>query len=386
MIDLASIGVAPLAAASVAAAGLLQSAAGVAALRQFQNRDPLPAGPMPPVTVLKPLCGDEAMLEAALASFCGQDYPCFQIVFGVQSAADPALAVVERIRARFPHREIDVVVDATRHGRNGKVGNLINMMRAARHDILVIADSDIHTPAETLRSVVGQLSQPGVGLVTALYTGLPPGRSSVGRIGAAHINRDFLPGTLLARAMGRQDCLGAIMALSRQTLERIGGFAALADHVADDALLGQLVRTLGLSVALADVVPATTVPETTLSALYTHELRWMRTVKSVAPVGFVLSSIQYPMVWALLMLALSGGDKWALIAFAGAWLLRGILAHSLDRMLRISAPLTIWFVPLRDLLSVLVMVASYGSNRVAWRGQTHHVTSFSRAVLQPGKG
>ncbi|MDP9096471.1 MAG: glycosyltransferase, partial [Pseudomonadota bacterium] len=251
---------------------------------------------------------------------------------------------------------------------------------------LVIADSDIHTPPDTLRSIVSRLSAPGVGLVTALYTGLPADCSLVGRIGAAHINLDFLPGTLLARAMGRQDCLGAIMGLTRATLERVGGLEALADHVADDALLGQLVRQLGLSVALADVVPATTVPETTLSALYTHELRWMRTVKSVAPIGFVLSSIQYPLFWSMLMMLVSGFEPWTFGVFAGAWLVRGILAHALDRMLQIAAPLTIWSLPLRDLLSVLVMLASYGSNRVAWRGQTHNVTSFTQAVLQPGKG
>ena len=163
----------------------MQSAAGAVTLRRFQRRVVPPPPRLPEITVLKPLYGDEAMLEAALASFCAQDYPAFQIVFGVQSAADPALLAIERVRARFPSVEIDVVVDATRHGRNGKVGNLLNMMKRARHDVLVVADSDIHAPPDTLRSIAAALDQPGVGLVTALYTGLPATPSLVAQIGAA---------------------------------------------------------------------------------------------------------------------------------------------------------------------------------------------------------
>ena len=271
-------------------------------------------------------------------------------------------------------------------GRNGKVGNLINMMRVARHDVLVIADSDIHATPGTLCSVVDALSQPGVGLVTALYSGLPATPSLVGRMGAAYINHEFLTGTLLARALGRQDCLGAIMALRRDTLDRVGGLEALRDHVADDALLGQLVREQKLSVALADTIPATTVTESTLPALCAHELRWMRTTKSVAPVGFALSSVRYSLFWAVLMLLASGAAAWAFAVFAAVWLLRFALAHSIDRMLRVAMPLTIWSLPLRDWLSVMTIVASYGSNRVAWRGQQHHVTSFARPAMQPGKG
>ena len=307
-------------------------------------------------------------------------------MFGVQSPADPAIAVVQRLRTRFPRLDIDLVVDGTRHGRNNKIGNLINMFRHARHDLIVIADSDIHAPADTLRSVAGALMQPGVGLVTTLYTGLPASGTLTGALGAAQINHNFLPGALMARSLGRQDCLGAIMALQRDTLAQIGGLAALADHLADDALLGQLVRDAGLTVALASAIPATTVPETRLPALMTHELRWMRTVKSVAPIGFVLGALQYPLFWATLMLLAGIDQPKAWIGFLGLWLARAILAELLDRQLHTAGRLPMWALPFRDVLSVAMMVASYWSNRVAWRGQEYRVTSFSEAVLQPGKG
>ena len=382
--------------AGLAGAGILQSASGYGLLRRKQREVTPVLTAWPAITVLKPLCGDEALLEAALSSFCTQDYPNFQIVFGVQSAADPALLVVDRLQGRFPQVAIDVVVDATRHGRNSKVGNLLNMFPAARHDVIVIADSDIHAPPDTLRSVAGSLMAPGVGLVTTLYTGMPTTGTLAGALGAAQINHSFLPGALMARSLGRQDCLGAIMALRRDTLTAIGGLAAMADHLADDALLGQLVRDQGLTVALASAIPATTVPETRLPALVSHELRWMRTVKSVAPIGFVLGALQYPLFWATLMLGAEADAAWAWVAFAVVWLGRGVLAARIDGLLRTSPRLSVWYLPFRDVLSVVIMVASYWSNRVAWRGQEHRVTSFSQAaqqrgtfseaVLQPGKG
>ena len=221
---------------------------------------------MAPVTVLKPLHGDEPLLEEALASVCRQDYPTWQVVFGVQDRADTALPVVRRLRARFPDRDIAVVVDPTPHGPNRKVANLINMLPAAKHDVLVIADSDVHVAPDWLRRLVAALEGPGVGVVTTVYTGLPVhgplpptpsrkgrgseyrpppplagggwGEGALATLGAMQINHYFLPGALLARAMGRQDCLGATMMLRRETLERIGGFAALVDHLADDNVLG----------------------------------------------------------------------------------------------------------------------------------------------------
>ena len=249
--------------------------------------------------------GDEPLLEQALASVCAQDYPEYQVVFGVSDAADPALSVVARLRARFPECDIAVVVDPARHGTNGKVGNLINMLPRAKHAVLAIADSDLHVQPDYLARLADALAEPGTGLVTTLYTGLPAGRRLAQRLGATQITHYFLPGALLARAMGRQDCLGATMMLRRSTLERIGGLQALADHLADDQVLGRLVAALGLGVRLAVTVPATTVPETRLRDLLRHELRWARTIRALEPAAFAASVLQYPLFWAMLAIALA---------------------------------------------------------------------------------
>ena len=375
--------------------------------------------------MLKPLHGDEPLLHQALETLCQQRYPAWQIVLGVQDVADPAIAVVRRLQADFPDVDIALVVDPAIHGPNRKVGNLINMMSVARHDVLVIADSDVHVRPDHLACLVAALHQPGVGLVTTLYAGLPtpspsrspsrqssthpppartasrseasgqpPGASLPATLGATQITHGFLPGALLARALGRQDCLGATMALRRQDLDRIGGFRALVTHLADDNVLGRRISGLGLRVALAATLPLTTVPEDTLRALFRHELRWARTIRALEPAGFAVSILQYPLVWALLTILLSGGAIWSAGLFVLAWILKGVAARSIDTALRplwaddhanranLAFSCPIWLLPLRDIFSVVVMLASYGGRQVDWRGHGLHADTPPPPVRQ----
>ena len=388
---------------ALVASGLVAAFARKQAAPPMRQPPPMP----PPVTILKPLHGDEPLLEAALTTVCRQDYPDFQIVFGVQDAADPSVAVVRRLQQRFSELDIALVVDATLHGRNRKVGNLINMMARARHDVLVIADADIHVRPDYLSRLVAALQQPGVGLVTTLYAGLPSCSSSSdgclrrdalgprltlpARLGATQITHGFLPGALLARALGREDCLGATMCLRRSELNSIGGFHALVDHLADDNVLGRRITALGLKVALAGTLTLTTVPEASLSALLRHELRWARTIRALEPAGFAASVLQYPLAWALLTVLLTGGSRWSIGFFFIAWLLRVIAALRVDRALArlwvqsrptgqrsgdivsdLAFSCPVWLLPLRDVFSVAIMLASYGGRRVDWRGYGLH--------------
>jgi ceramide glucosyltransferase len=242
------------------------------------------------------------------------------------------------------------------------------MLPAAKHDVLVIADSDLHVAPDYLRRIAVALQQPGIGLVTTLYTGRPLPESIPSVLGAMQINQVFLPGALLARAMGRQDCLGATMALRRETLERIGGLQPLVDHLADDNVLGRLVQGLGLQVALADTVPATTVPETSLVALWRHELRWARTIRTLVPIQYAASVLQYPLAWATLTILLAPGAIWPVAWFVIAWLTRALAVRGIDRLLTLESRSPVWLLPLRELMSVAVMVASYAGREVDWRG------------------
>ncbi len=359
-------------AAALAGVGVLQSFAGWRAVTRFAAPRPAPEF-RPAITVLKPLYGDEKLLEEALGSVCRLSYPALQIVCGVQDSADPAIRVVRRLQSRFPGRDIVLVVNAARHGPNRKVGNLINMLPAARHEVLVIADSDLHVAPDYLDRIAASLQQPGTGLVTTLYAGLPATRSLAGMMGSTQITHAFLPGALLARALGRQDCLGATMALRRETLARIGGLESLVGHLADDNALGRKVAALGFAVRLADTVPLTTVPEATLAALFRHELRWARTIRALVPAQFAASALQYPLAWSLVALLLTWGAAWSWGVLLAAWAVRAATTRGIDRALaRLPGGFALtpppWLLPLRELMSLVVMIASYWGLEVDWRG------------------
>jgi ceramide glucosyltransferase len=368
--------------------GAAQAIAGLAALRAFAARPVLPTLAAEPVTILKPVCGHENLLEEAISSFCLQDYPNYQLIIGAQDPNDPALEVARRLQARFPNCDITIVVDSTRHGANRKIANLINMLPFAKHDLLVFADSDLHVRPDYLARVVASLQVPGTGLVTTIYGGEPAVEGIAARLGATHISHTFLPGALMAVALGRQDNLGVTMAMRRQTLEQAGGLLGVAENLADDAVLGQRVCALGLSVRLADTIPMVTVQERTARGLWQHELRWARTSGSMAPRAFAASVLQFPLFWALIGVVASDGARWALLWFAGSWLVRGAVVQGIDRILRDRCarpprPTPFWLLPVRDVLSAVEIAVSYWSDVVVWRGHTMHADHGAPGKLIP---
>lgn len=354
---------------------------GAVAVRGFAARRSLPPAERPPVTVMKPLCGDEPMLEAALATICTQDYPELQIVFGVQDADDPALLAVQSLQRRFPDQDISVVIDHRVHGSNRKISNLMNMLHAARHDLLVLSDSDLHVPRDYIEQIVAALEVQGVGLVTTLCSGLPTRPGPIGRLGATAITHIFLPGVLVSRWLGREDCLGTTMGLRRETLSRIGGLNRLVQSVADDQVLGREIRRAGLKVTLASVIAKTGVSECSLARLFEHELRWARTIRALEPGLFAASALQYPLFWLVIAVVLSGGAAWPMASLAVVWGIRALAAHLVDRALLLrgsSASVPALLLPLRDMLSVGQVVASYFGRRVVWRGRVMKVVGPRR--------
>ncbi len=364
--------------------GLLQGLAGLIAVRSFMRRPVRRCPKTPSVTILKPICGAEPFLEEALASFCVQSYPApVQIVIGAHDGADPALHAARRVKSRFPSADIVLLADPARRGVNGKIANLINMLPYAKHDILVIADSDLHVDRDYLRRVVAELMVPGTGLVTTLPGAEPATRTLAAHLGTAHLAHTFLPSALLAQALGRQDCLGGTMALSSTTLNRIGGLPAIADDLADDNVLGRKVLSLGLGVRLANTLPSVTVQETSLRALWQHELRWGRTIASVAPISHAACLVQYPLFWACAAVLVSAGASWSLLTLAIAWAGRAMLVRTIEASLakRRARPvprMPVWLLPLRDVLSVALIAASFCGDTVVWRGRRLHT---GRAAL-----
>ena len=323
----------------------------------------------PPVTILKPLYGAEPGLYAHLASFCRQDYPApVQIVFGVADAADPAVAIVRNLIADFPDRDLALVVSSRRHGANEKVSNLVNMHGEARHEVLVISDSDIVVPGDYLKVVVAALRQRGVGLVTCLYRGAAAA-GVWSRFAATAIDYHFLPNVLVGLKLGlATPCFGSTIAVAKTTLAKFGGLQSVADRLADDYALGSSVRRAGLKVAIPSLIVAHVCAERSVRELLLHEIRWARTIRSVDSLGFAGLVITHALPLALLGMAFGGLTMAAVlvpVTVACRYALQAELRR--DFLLRDNF---FWLGPIRDLLSFVVFVASFFGRRLEWRG--HH--------------
>ena len=335
------------------------------------------AAASPPVTLLKPLCGAEEGLYENLRSFFLQEYGEYQIVFGVRDAADPAIAVVERLVKEFPHVPARLVINAQQHGSNRKVSNLINMLPYARHDVLAIVDSDAHVDETYLTKITAALGQEGVGLVTCTYRSVPAD-GLWSRLGAMYINDWYIPSVLLAWLFGHRGfASGQTLCLLRRTLQSIGGLAPIANHLADDYELGERVRKMGLRVVLSDYVTQTEHYEPTLNHLLGHEIRWMRTIRALQPQGFrflfVSFSLPFAFLGALLLLSVPSLGTLSATLFAVTLVARLILyaaARWGNERLHVS---DLWLVPTRDMLLLWVWWRALRTSRVTWRGDEFSV-------------
>jgi ceramide glucosyltransferase len=345
-------------------------AALIGALARPRRTAPWPgAVALPAVTILKPLCGAEPRLYDCLRSFCNQAWPHLQIVFGVRDPADPAVAVVRRLQHEFPSLDLALVLDGTHHGSNAKVSNLINIMAVAKHDYLIIVDSDIRVEPGYVQQVIAPLLDDTVGIVTCPYVGRPlPDLWS--QLGAQFINGWFVPSVFVAALFGsRAFAFGATIAVRREVLDAVGGLPAIADQLADDYRLGELTRKRGLRTVLSQVVVETVVEERSLQDLLGHELRWLRTIKAVRPVGYSLAFVTFSIPVALIGAVLAGGAGLALLGLAVTALLR-LLMHLYwspagDR----SVWTRLWAVPVHDCSLFGVWCWGFLGQRVNW-GQT----------------
>lgn len=325
-----------------------------------------------PVSVLKPLHGAEPRLYENLRGFCQQIRPGDQLIFGVREPQDPAIAVVQRLRVEFPQRVIELVVDPRVDGVNLKVSNLLNMMPLARHDWLVLADSDISVPADYLSQVTAPLADPSVGIVTCLYYGVPQ-NGFWSRLGCLFIDDWFAPSVCLAHAFGsRRFAFGSTIALRREALQAVGGFEVLRDTLADDFWLGELTREAGLRTVLSEVWVGTEVSETCLTELWTHELRWLRTIRALSPGGFAMSFVCFTWPVSLMGLALAPSTLNVCLAVVAG--MARVARFFLGRNLRhLSTPwYSVLLTPLRDLLLLIEWAVALTGRRVKWRGKVLH--------------
>jgi ceramide glucosyltransferase len=352
----------------------------VAAIRVRRRRCPRPvsAAALPPVSLLKPLCGLEPGLESHLASFFQQNYPRFEIVFGTRNAEDPALEIVEAVRRRYPKVPVKVVFSGEPDRPNAKVCSLERMVAAASFEYLIISDSDVRVNSEYIERVVEPLLDPQVGLVTCLYRGVPTG-GLWSRLEAMGMSVEMTSGVIVADTLeGMKFALGPTMATRRDVIESIGGLQTLASYCADDYVLGEKVYESGRKVVLSSHVIDHVVINRDFQHSIDHQIRWMRSTRFSRPRGHIGTGLTFAIPFGLLgliagvavgnpevaayLLAWAVVNRWLMALIAGWGVVR-------DR----ASLLYCWLYPVRDFMGFCFWAASFAGETIIWRQQQYRL-------------
>ena len=347
----------------------------IAAWRFFLSRPPIPENFTPPVSILKPVRGLDREAYENFASFCRQEYPEYEIIFGVTDRSDPSMVVIEQIIRDFPSHSIRLLLGSENFGPSDKVNKMVRMAREAKYDLLVINDSDIRVDSGYLRAVAAPFADPQVGAVTCLYRGLT-NDCLPSQIEALGNTSDFDAGVLVAWFMeGVKFALGATMATTKKHLAEIGGFEAMADYYSDDFELGNRIAARGYRVEVCSYPVYTVFPRQKLSDCFDHQVRWALTTRFSRPWGHVGLLLTYGLPWSILAAAIAPSWSVATFYLAGYVVLRGAMAWTVgvwgvkDPLLRRK----MWLVPVRDAFAFAVWATSFFVNRINWRGSEFYV-------------
>jgi ceramide glucosyltransferase len=355
-------------------AGAYQLLALVAAILHLRRPEPPAPAHSPPLSILKPIRGLDPHFLECLRSHAEQDYPEFEMLFGVSDPDDAAIPVIEQFQREFPHLPVRLIHCSNVTAPNGKVGVLEQLTAHAAHEILLVSDSDIATPPGYLRRVVAGLLDPSVGLVTCLYRASAD--AAPGRWEALGIDTDFAPSVLVARKVAVSEfALGSTLCFRKSDLERAGGFRAIANYIADDYQLGKRISSLGVRIELSQAVVETRLSGDTWSGVWKHQLRWARTVRVSRGGGYAGLPVTNASLWALLLL----GMGYPLPA-AALLLLRLAVAVTVG-WFTLKSPLVFthgWLIPLRDLWGLAIWTGGMFGSRVTWRDGVLELTRDGR--------
>jgi len=371
----------------VAATPLAYYIAATLAAWRFFSRERAVALPSytPAASLLKPVHGVDFGSYENFASFCTQDYPEYEILFGVGDGSDPAVPLIQRLMAEFPQNQIRLFVGLEHIGANRKVNMQARLASEARYQILVLTDGDIRVSRDYLREVIAPLEDRRVGAVTSFYRGIAEGNlgAQLEAIGAAS---DFFAGVLMANWMeGITFGLGASIVTTKEWITRIGGFAAIADLHSDDYELGNRIARAGGKILLSREVVATMYPAQSARGFWQHQVRWARTVRLSRPLSFVGLLFTHGLPWALLAALIAPSTAIAASYLLAYLVLRLTMAWTVgvwgvgDQVLRRK----IWLVPLRDAIYFLVWLGSFASNRIHWSGEEYIMRKGQLVALTP---
>jgi ceramide glucosyltransferase len=336
---------------------------------------------LPPVTVLKPLNGIEKGLYENLLSHLQQDYPTYQVIFGVRSVSDPAVPIVERLNKELPEKDIELVISDRTIGSNLKISNLNNMYQRAKHGVIVINDADTRVTPDYLKRVVAPFEDSQVGGTTCLYK-TQDNLSFASAVEAFFINGDFLPSVLVANLLGMNFGLGATIATRRKVLEEIGGFTTLADYLADDYEIGNRILQAGYKLHLSDYLVEVILQEAGLMEYLRHNVRWAKTIRSCRPLGYFLRIFTRGTPFSVAFLVLTDFSVWGWSLFL-AHLLSRVLTTTIIEVIYLKDTKTlphILLLPVKDLITFIVWCWGFVGSKITWGKNTFYLLEGGKIV------
>jgi ceramide glucosyltransferase len=340
--------------------------------------------PAPPITVLKPVKGDEPGLYENLASLARQDYPAYEILVGAEDARDPALEVARQVRDDFPQIRIGIHAGARRLGLNPKVNLLAALFDRAHHDTVLISDSNVRVGPEYLRETAAEMADPAVGLVTNIVVGEGAGLGAL--LETLHLNSFVAAATSLARVAGGRACvIGKSMLLRRSDLERLGGLREVRNVLAEDFVIGRMYEVAGFRVALSPCLVRCVNEGWTVERFLNRHVRWAQMRRRIAPAAYFGELLLNPVLWislATLSLWASGPARdLRLLAVAAAGIAVKCASDALvSRRLRGTLPRAaeVLVMPVKDLAMAAVWLVGCFRRRVSWRGNELRIERGSR--------
>jgi ceramide glucosyltransferase len=353
-----------------------------AGVKFFQQKTPINSQFHPPVTILKPLCGLDNDTYGNLASFCQQNYHEYQIVFAVQNSDDPCIEIVNKLLAEFPHLDLELMISDRAIGTNLKVSNLNNALTKAKHNILIIADSDIRVKPDYLQTVIQPLQDEKNGVVTCLYRSIS--NHWISSLESLARSTEFHPSVLLAQQLeGVKFAFGSTIVIRKQVLEKIGSFEAIADYLADDYLLGKLPTEIGYKTILSDYIVDHVLGESTIIESLQRQSRWDKCTKVSRLGGYIGLIFTYGTVHSLILLLLTKASILGIIVLTITWVIRLLSAWIIGVKL-INDDLAkkyLFLVPIRDIISCCSWIYSFFSNQVEWRGKKFNLIKGGKLEL-----
>jgi ceramide glucosyltransferase len=361
-------------------AGLAYLVLAIRSTLRFREHTVLGRAPHRGVSVLKPVHGDGPNLYESLRSFCIQDYPKYEVIFGAHTSSDPAIAVVNRLIAEFPDRDLRLVVDAALAGPNRKAANLANIFKSAKYDIIVLSDSDVRVDRNCIASMAAPFDDPKIGAVASIYKGWPA-NNAPSRFGALYLNDWFVPSVLVdVDLRGIDFVFGAMSAVRREALDAIGGFEMLAGCLAEDFSMGRLVARRGWCVVLSPYACDTAIAEGSFTEMFRREIRWQRSERACRPLDQFMSVVTWPLPLLLLLLLLPQPSVIGLVIL-GLHITLRIVLHFLVRLrFHIATPVEPWLVPLRECACFFSWAGGLFGNEVKWGQQTFSISAYRKLM------